>query len=385
MKLILKHMDELDSSEFTKLLFRLDETNYIKLTDANPILDLISMAINRFNNKNKKLFRDSFKDINNDAKELGLIEVNINNVYEIRNILGVQIERIDTRIKEVEEGDYSFVLSSYDDKYINEDQLDIDLKIHSFCNMITDNGYSNMDKKTRDEFFSDLYEIMDIIIKLKIFSRVSDEYLKYSEDNGYNDISGEWLLLSDNQREMVQKINDKKKVIKVEKSKPFARLNKKKISYLEYELDRLEKELIDINKKIEECSKKKSFYIIGFVNKLVKSGKFYDIEGFDSVSKLFGVFDFEMLPLTSNKVSNMKLFKKYSIKLPDMYTEKFDTLSIDCLKFINSSIFIERKRNNLRIMSLANDVIIDDIAGDRFAHLIDTVSDEQVKTVVKKR
>lgn len=378
-KLIFKNKDEYDSYAFTDLIVRLSSDIHYNFSDVEPVIDIMCMAINKFNKKNKGLFKEIYDDFDREMVSFGLNRNMYKKSNQIMNVLNKQMEDVTSKLEELNNGDYSFILSDYEDRFISTDELDIDIEINRICNVITNNKFSKMDSKMKDKFFDDLYDIMDTVVKYNEFNKYREEYNEYSKINKYDSIYGEYVLCIEERRNISSKILELEKKIKLENSKLiFPMLGKKKNYSLEYELSRLKKELNEIDKKIKDVNVTKSKYIYNFVNK-------YGLYEYGySVDKLFGVFDFDMLPVDINKVNNMDLFKEYGIVLPEDIRQ-FSKLYEICYFLMKNSIFVKRINSNLRKLSLASDETLDYIMNKNYESLVATAGIDDVKNSIKKR
>ena len=62
---------------------------------------------------------------------------------------------------------------------------------------------------------------------------------------------------------------------------------------------------------------------------------------------MFGVFDFEMLPVTSDKVNEMEELRKLQVFIPDMSSMEFSRISRLCLEIVSSNIPINDLRSEV--------------------------------------
>ena len=90
-------------------------------------------------------------------------------------------------------------------------------------------------------------------------------------------------------------------------------------------------------------------YFQGFYEKydLVKLEEAFGVSGLDDRFKLFGVFDFEMLPVTSDKVNEMEELRKLQVFIPDMSSMEFSRISRLCLEIVSSNIPINDLRSEV--------------------------------------
>jgi len=370
-----------DEKKFFQLIFSIGEEFNIEL-DNNLIFDTISMAINIFNSKHIHLLDYELDEINKLASSIGIEKINFDNIYDIRNIVNRKIEELDKRIKEVTDGDYSFLLSDIVNDNDN-DELDKDIDIYNICNMITDGKYKDMDINLKEEFFKDLPNIIDIIIKLRIFSYAKDEYINYSIDNEYemlNDGVIEYEILINELNEKVDILREERKKY-LDKKRLFKFSLKKRVNKIDEEILSLEKERIRINLELEELYHKRYLYIKGIYDmydiELIKSR--YNIDIPLNSDKLFGIFDFDMLPLDSDKVNNMEIIKKYGIEIPNINSQEFIIFSNKCLNIYTNDVYKERIKSGSRIKSGVDDIRLDSIINNQYDNIIDTVDMDDIK------
>ena len=367
-----------ESPEFSQLLFELSEKFDIELGDHNPVFSIVSSAIKILNNRHSGLFMNDFNKMNEITVKLGFDSVNIDNIYSYRNTIYQQMELIKGSLEQIDNGDYTSILSSYLDNLLDESKVDIDLAIVEFCNFITNGKYNLMDASEKDRFFVDLPKIIDIIIKSRIYNYMDRGYEEYEKSGNFDGLNYEDSLVSQKIRELKLEICE----LNIQKESFLNMrgiskvINKKKSQDISSKLLLLEGELLNLENQLILISDKKKEYVSGIYSMYNMDAikLMYDDVNIDNSDKLFGVFDFDMLPLDNIKINNMEIFKRYGIVIPEFNSREFIDISNRCLKFISNNKFKERFDSAKRILTGADDKRLSLIVSGKYDYLIESVN-----------
>lgn len=302
--LFFKNIDNLDNNyKFNELIFSMSN---LEINQSNPILKYVIRAVKSIHVRNNNVISKFLDVINNYLSSIGINKVSFDNIDKIKLEINEKIDTLDDEIFKEEE--------------LEQEKKEQEKFNRRLCMMITNGEYNNMSKEEQENISNHLQEICLMIVKLRIFRDVSEQYKEYSE------------------------VKDYKKLLDVVKGKKIS------IDYLKERIDKLEsksysifrnKILLRLYKKmgILECELEEILgnYFVNFYNmfNMDKLSNEYNISGLKDMTKLFGEFDFEMLPPTVDK-SNKKLAEKYNgIIIPDFNSEMFNEISIMAIQYLN--------------------------------------------------
>ena len=303
MKAFFDNIDNLDSYDFSLVLLSYDDVT-IKDGD-NPILDEIVAMIINFNNKHKRIFNLLLEELKRKYNDL-----EIDSSFFVYDKIGDLLTLITQRI---------VILSEKINKLKEERKKNEDKekeknkcieKIYELCMSITGNDYSERSLDEKKQMMNMLPYILDLIIKMRIFNELYDKYNEYNVSVNYDEIVKIVKRLRDQIASCNKKIDEftEKKDYLVAKNSIFWN-NKKEVNRLNIQINEIDNEVI-----------------------------LFGVSGLDDRSKLFGVFDFEMLPVTSDKVNQMEELKKLQVFIPDMSSMEFSRISRLCLEIVSSNI-----------------------------------------------
>jgi len=384
MSLLLKLLDgdfdkDVDNDKMVSKVFEFGNRGLLPddITDEIPGFDIIRLGISKFNDMHEDII---YKEINELSLEVGFGKIDSKKLASCKDKINKNILMIDKKLKQIEDGDISYILPEYEDMFISVKDIEDDIKIYQLCDMVSNGKYSKMSVNERDSFFKDLPIIMDLIVKYRLFLTFSDEYDKYATLNDYDEIKTEIDCYEkkiiklrediDIQKQYCDALLSKKTGIRyplkkkdVDTKKAYDKLNEMK--YL----------LEEMSYKLKDFYKQKSEYILGFNNKFndYDFKKIYHIDGMNSMDKIFGVFDFDMLPITNNNINDMEVLRKYNIELPDDESMEFVNLSKLCLGLINSPLLRNRIDSNTRIRVDIEDKYLECLHDGLFDKHVDTV------------
>lgn len=295
------------------------------LAGINPIIDEIVMGINELNFRHKNIFNDIIREkVNKYMEELSIYEVNLDNLDDVLSVIKSKIEDIDN----------SLSINNSNDIEVNDKDNNIDEKLDRLCMLITKGKYNEMNQDEKFAIVNKMPLIIDMIVKLRIFDYVKDKYIDYAKDAGYENILKEVL-------EKDKLVKGFKEEFEIE-TKNLSMVENKKGLFKGRELRNIKLAIVSLGNSIvkynSEIEHVISNYLEGFYNKysdISKLEKEYNISGIQDKNKLFGVFDFRMLPPTIDKINEMKEFKNISVCLPSMDSIEFREVSKLSLEFIN--------------------------------------------------
>ena len=302
--LFFKNIDNLDNNyKFNELIFSMSN---LEINQSNPILKYVIRAVKSIHAKNINVISRFLDVINNYLSSIGINKVSFDNIDKIKLEIKEKIDTLDDEIFKEEE--------------LEQEKKEQEKFNRRLCMMITNGEYNNMSKEEQENISNHLQEICLMIVKLRIFRDVSEQYKEYSE------------------------VKDYKKLLDIVKGKKIS------IEYLKERIEKLEsksysiirnKILLRLYKKmgILECELEEilgnyfvNFYTMFNMDKLSNE---YNISGLKDMTKLFGEFDFEMLPPTVDKI-NKKLAEKYNgVVIPEFSSEMFNEISIMAIQYLN--------------------------------------------------
>ena len=314
--LFFKNIDNLDNNyKFNELIFSMPEPAIIPSKENNqseaenqnnPILKYVIRAVKSIHVRNNNVISKFLDVINNYLSSIGINKVSFDNIDKIKLEINEKIDTLDDEIFKEEE--------------LEQEKKEQEKFNRRLCMMITNGEYNNMSKEEQENISNHLQEICLMIVKLRIFRDVSEQYKEYSE------------------------VKDYKKLLDIVKGKKIS------IEYLKERIDKLEsksysiirnKILLRLYKKmgILECELEEILgnYFVNFYNmfNMDKLSNEYNISGLKDITKLFGEFDFEMLPPTVDKI-NKKLAEKYNgVVIPEFSSEMFNEISIMAIQYLN--------------------------------------------------
>ena len=331
MKAFFDNIDNLDSYDFSLVLLSYDDVT-IKDGD-NPILDEIVAMIINFNNKHKRIFNLLLEELKRKYNDL-----EIDSSFFVYDKIGDLLTLITQRI---------VILSEKINKLKEERKKNEDKekeknkcieKIYELCMSITGNDYSERSLDEKKQMMNMLPYILDLIIKMRIFNELYDKYNEYNVSVNYDEIVKIVKRLRDQIASCNKKIDEftEKKDYLVAKNSIFWN-NKKEVNRLNIQINEIDNE---VRLKESNILHMLGNYFQGFYEKydLIKLEEVFGVSGLDDRSKLFGVFDFEMLPVTSDKVNQMEELKKLQVFIPDMSSMEFSRISRLCLEIVSSNI-----------------------------------------------
>ncbi len=331
MKAFFDNIDNLDSYDFSLVLLSYDDVT-IKDGD-NPILDEIVAMIINFNNKHKRIFNLLLEELKRKYNDLE-IDSSFFTYDKIEDLLTLITQRI-------------VILSEKINKLKEERKKNEDKekeknkcieKIYELCMSITGNDYSERSLDEKKQMMNMLPYILDLIIKMRIFNELYDKYNEYNVSVNYDEIVKIVKRLRDQIASCNKKIDEftEKKDYLVAKNSIFWN-NKKEVNRLNIQINEIDNE---VRLKESNILHMLGNYFQGFYEKydLIKLEEVFGVSGLDDRSKLFGVFDFEMLPVTSDKVNQMEELKKLQVFIPDMSSMEFSRISRLCLEIVSSNI-----------------------------------------------
>lgn len=319
--LFFKNIDNLDNNyKFNELIFSMSN---LEINQNNPILKYVIMVVKSIHVRNNNVISKFLDVINNYLSSIGINKVSFDNIDKIKLEINEKIYTLDDEIFKEEE--------------LEQEKKEQEKFNRRLCMMITNGEYNNMSKEEQENISNHLQEICLMIVKLRIFRDISEQYKEYSE------------------------VKDYKKLLDIVKGKKIS------IEYLKERIDKLEsksysiirnKILLRLYKKmgILECELEEILgnYFVNFYNmfNMDKLSNEYNISGLKDMTKLFGEFDFKMLPPTVDKI-NKKLAEKYNgVVIPEFSSEMFNEISIMAIQYLNkdnlefSKMYTRKKEKN---------------------------------------
>ena len=340
MKVFFDNRDNPDSVEFNNLMF--GKFRDLEITNMNnPFLDEIKDAVIDLSNNIKVSYNNSdislvdllLREINTDSKDLGIGKVNRENLMDVKNMVWGKICEIKSLLNDSEEKEE--MKKSAEEKLEarnkeSEERKNIKVKLSEAITYNSSKKYSEMNKEQQEEFLMYLPYIADTIIKLRIFMNYYPKYVEYAKENNYLSLKGEiasnLIQSSLLENELESELVKKKRL----ESNNKGIGNKTK-------LRKVDSRIISIIAEINSLRQVNNNLKLGYLNKFYLENNLFDVfDKFDvyldgNSDKLFGVFDFDNLELTSDIINDIECFSKFSIKLPRLDSEEFIFLSNSCL------------------------------------------------------
>ena len=302
--LFFKNIDNLDNNyKFNELIFSMSN---LEINQSNPILKYVIRAVKSIHAKNINVISRFLDVINNYLSSIGINKVSFDNIDKIKLEIKEKIDTLDDEIFKEEE--------------LEQEKKEQEKFNRRLCMMITNGEYNNMSKEQQENISNRLQEICLMIVKLRIFRDISEQYKEYSELKDYKkllDVVKGKKISIDYVKERIEKLESKS--YSIIRNKILLRLYKK-MGILECELEEILGNYF-VN-----------FYTMFNMDKLSNE---YNISGLKDMTKLFGEFDFEMLPPTVDKI-NKKLAEKYNgVVIPEFSSEMFNEISIMAIQYLN--------------------------------------------------
>lgn len=340
MKAFFDNIDNLDSYDFSLVLLSYDDLT-IKDGD-NPILDEIVAMIINFNNKHKRIFNSLLEELKKKYSDLEIDSsfFTYDKIEDLLTLINQRIIILEEKINKLKEE-----RKKAEDK--DKEKNKCIEKIYELCMLITGNDYNRRSSDEKKQLINMLPYILDLIIKMRIFNELYDKYNEYNISVNYDEIVKIVKRLRDQIASCNKKIDEftEKKDYLVAKNSIFWN-NKKEVNRLNIHINEIDNE---VRLKESNISHMLGNYFQGFYEKydLVKLEEAFGVSGLDDRFKLFGVFDFEMLPVTSDKVNEMEELRKLQVFIPDMSSMEFSRISRLCLEIVSSNIPINDLRSEV--------------------------------------
>lgn len=319
--LFFKNIDNLDNNyKFNELIFSMSN---LEINQSNPILKYVIRAVKSIHVRNNNVISKFLDVINNYLSSIGINKVSFDNIDKIKLEINEKIYTLDDEIFKEEE--------------LEQEKKEQEKFNRRLCMMITNGEYNNMSKEEQENISNHLQEICLMIVKLRIFRDISEQYKEYSEVKDYKkllDIVKGKKISIDYVKERIEKLESKS--YSIIRNKILLRLYKK-MGILECELEEI-----------------LGNYFVNFYNmfNMDKLSNEYNISGLKDMTKLFGEFDFEMLPPTVDKI-NKKLAEKYNgVVIPEFSSEMLNEISIMAIQYLNkdnlefSKMYTRKKEKN---------------------------------------
>lgn len=302
--LLFKNRHNLDNNVFNELIFNMPNLEMFDSSN-NPILSYFIQIVKSINERNSSVFDNFLDKINDYLSELGINKVFLNNISDIKHEIEKKIILIDEEIASQEKKEQDELL---------DHRFAIDL-----CALLSDCDYYYMSSQEQNYLLENLDRICLMIVKLRIFRDVSEQYKKYSELKDY--------------KRLLDIVKGKKITINMLEQK-FNTLNEKPYGMIRnLFLNRLFDKISILNCEIEQLLKDyfSNFYMMFDMEKL---SNVYNVSGLDDTTKLFGEFEFESLPPNIDKII-FYLFDEFGIIIPNIDSKSFDRVSIMALQYLN--------------------------------------------------
>ena len=327
MEIYFKNRNNLDSYEFTRVLFSFGD---IDITEGkNPIKDEIQLMMSNFNNKHKDIFDKVLGSVRENYLDLDIDErlFKYDKMDNLLNSIKIKTLELEKKIEIYESEKLK------EDKKKEEEKKHID-KIDEVCNLITYGKYMGMNSEERKNVVVKLPHIMDTIIRLRIFNLLLGEYNTYSKNNNYSEVLREVKFGYEDIITKSQEIEELKieRGIVLGKKRLFVN-SAKEASKIDDKIRAKEMEIQKIRQDIHEKIKN---YFKGFYDK-------YNITELEnkfnmdlmSQDKLLGLFDFDKIPRDMDNIKEIDLFGSSNIKLPKVGSPEFNNISKLCLEVKN--------------------------------------------------
>lgn len=327
MEVYFKNRNNLDSYEFTRILFSFGD---IDITEGkNPIKDEIQLMMSNFNNKHKDIFDKILLSVRDNYLELD-IDKSLFKYDKMDDLLS----SIKTKILELEQKIVIYEKEKKKEDEILEKEKRHSDRIDEVCNLITSGRYMSMNGEEKKNVVVKLPHIIDVVIRLRIFSLLYEEYNTYSKNNNYSEILKEVKLGYEDIVIKSQEIEE----LKVERGivlgkKKFFGSNTKETNRIDEKIHTREIEIQKIRKEIHDKIRN---YFKGFYDKynITELENKFNMD-LTSQDKLLGLFTFDKIPRNVNDVKEVDLFGSSSFKLPKIDSHKFNDISRICLEIKN--------------------------------------------------